>query len=87
MSKVILNGTSFPPPKKVANNSSFFYVTINTYRPSAIGDLLLAVDLQKPIGSAAYLQVIDAAVAHAGVEQIHAGVALWSSKKNINKNK
>jgi len=52
-----------------------------TYRPSAVGDFLLAVHLEIPVGGASDLQIVDCWVPHTGVHQVHARVALqWSIK-------
>ena len=51
-------------------------VTSLNHRPATVSDLLLAEDLQEPVSGAANLQVVDARLLHARIEQIHARVAL-----------
>lgn len=52
-----------------------------TYGPASVGNLLLAKDLEEPVRRAPNLEVVDAAVPHPCVQQVHARVSLRKKMK------
>lgn len=52
-----------------------------TYRPSTVGDVLLAKYFQKPISCATNLQIVNAGMTHASILQINTWIALRGGEK------